>query len=87
MQNICVCSLKHFSVSLYIIYVPLNFLTESYPVGEELPHPKVPDSRTAKNRTTLEEKRVNETVHSDMYNDARKAAEAHRRVIISNNID
>lgn len=56
------------------------FPSESYPVGEELPHPKVPDSRTAKNRTTLEEKRVNETVHSDMYNDARKAAEAHRRV-------
>lgn len=52
------------------------FLGE-YPVGQEVEY----DGRMGKQRITNEEKRAIERSKYDDYNDARRAAEAHRQVI------
>ena len=56
-------------------------LTGNFPVGEEMEYPIVNDSRTAKDRFTSEEKKAIDLSQTDIYNEARCAAEAHRQVL------
>ncbi|XP_025417179.1 methionine aminopeptidase 2 [Sipha flava] len=58
--------------------VPIHelFPTSEYPVGQEVEY----DGRMGKLRITSEEKRAIERSRYDDYNDARRAAEAHRQV-------
>ncbi|KAL5241118.1 hypothetical protein ACI65C_008528 [Semiaphis heraclei] len=58
--------------------VPIHelFPTSEYPVGQEVEY----DGRMGKQRITSEEKRAIERSKYDDYNDARRAAEAHRQV-------
>lgn len=58
--------------------VPIHelFPTSEYPVGQEVEY----DGRMGKQRITNEEKRAMERSKYDDYNDARRAAEAHRQV-------
>jgi len=51
----------------------------NFPVGEEMEYPIVNDSRTAKDRFTSEEKKAIDLSQTDIYNEARCAAEAHRQ--------
>lgn len=53
----------------------------NYPEGEVVKHPipKDVDERTAKDRFTSEEKRALDRMHTDIYNELRHAAEAHRQ--------
>lgn len=53
----------------------VNILGE-YPIGQEVEY----DGRMGKQRITSEEKRAIERSKYDDYNDARRAAEAHRQV-------
>lgn len=52
-----------------------------FPEGEVVKHPipKDVDERTAKDRFTSEEKRALDRMHTDIYNELRHAAEAHRQ--------
>ncbi|XP_050536604.1 methionine aminopeptidase 2 [Daktulosphaira vitifoliae] len=58
--------------------IPIHELypTSEYPIGQELEY----DGRMGKQRITSEEKRAIERSKYDDYNDARRAAEAHRQV-------
>nr|CAD7462134.1 unnamed protein product [Timema tahoe] len=47
-----------------------------FPVGQVMQYP---DSQTAKDRSTSEEKRALDRLHYDIYNEVRHAAEAHRQ--------
>lgn len=53
----------------------------NFPIGEIMDHPPATgmDYRTAKDRYTSEEARASDRMHNDIYNEARQAAEAHRR--------
>lgn len=53
----------------------------NFPIGEIMDYPPAAgiDERTAKNRFTSEEARALDRMHSDIYNEARQAAEAHRQ--------
>lgn len=53
----------------------------NFPIGEILDYPPVSgiDHRTAKDRFTSDEARALDRMHNDIYNEARQAAEAHRR--------
>lgn len=53
------------------------FKDGKYPLGEIQKYP-VKDDRTAKDRFTSEEKKAIDAAHSEIYNDVRLAAEAHR---------
>lgn len=61
----------------------INFLNQlllilgEYPIGQEVEY----NGNMGKQRITSEEKRAIERSHYDDYNDARRAAEAHRQVI------
>lgn len=50
-----------------------------YPEGEILRHPTFTDDRKAADRFTSEEKRTLDRLHTDIYNELRLAAEAHRQ--------
>lgn len=50
-----------------------------YPEGEIQMHPTFTDDRKAKDRFTSEEKRALDRLHTDIYNELRLAAEAHRQ--------
>ncbi|XP_051162493.1 methionine aminopeptidase 2 [Leptopilina boulardi] len=53
----------------------------NFPEGEIMEHPPAAgiDDRTAKDRFSSEEARALDRMHNDIYNEARQAAEAHRR--------
>ncbi|XP_039295567.1 methionine aminopeptidase 2 [Nilaparvata lugens] len=55
------------------------FTGGGYPEGEIMEYPVVNDSRSAKDRFTSEEKRALDRMYTDIYNEARQAAEAHRQ--------
>lgn len=65
------------------ISVPVSelFPDGNFPEGEIMEHPPAPgiDDRTAKDRFSSEEARALDRMHNDIYNEARQAAEAHRR--------
>ena len=65
------------------ISVPVSQLYPdgNFPEGEIMEHPSAAgiDDRTAKDRFSSEEARALDRMHSDIYNEARHAAEAHRR--------
>lgn len=50
-----------------------------FPEGEIQMHPTFTDDRMAKDRFTSEEKRALDRLHTDIYNELRLAAEAHRQ--------
>lgn len=50
-----------------------------FPEGEIQMHPTFTDDRKAKDRFTSEEKRALDRLHTDIYNELRLAAEAHRQ--------
>ncbi|XP_055849974.1 methionine aminopeptidase 2 [Episyrphus balteatus] len=58
-----------------------QFPDGNFPEGEVVKHPipKDVDERTAKDRFTNEEKRALDRMHTDIYNELRHAAEAHRQ--------
>lgn len=58
-----------------------QFPDGNFPEGEVVKHPvpKDVDDRTAKDRFTNEEKRALDRMHTDIYNELRHAAEAHRQ--------
>ncbi|RZF32004.1 hypothetical protein LSTR_LSTR007082 [Laodelphax striatellus] len=56
-----------------------ELFTGGFPVGEEMEYPNVNDSRSAKDRFSSEEKRALDRMYTDIYNEARQAAEAHRQ--------
>lgn len=56
-----------------------QFPNGDYPVGEIQKHPVFTDDRQAKDRFTSEEKRAVDRLHTDIYNELRLAAEAHRQ--------
>jgi len=51
----------------------------TFPIGEIQEYPIVNDDRTAKDRFMSEEKKALDRMHSDIYNEVRLAAEAHRQ--------
>jgi len=54
----------------------------NFPEGEIVEHPTpkdMPDDRTAKDRFTSEEKRALDRINTDIYQELRQAAEAHRQ--------
>lgn len=55
------------------------FPDQIFPVGEIQDYRPPKDDRTAKDRFTSEEKRALDRMHSDIYNEIRLAAEAHRQ--------
>uniref|UniRef100_T1IT38 Methionine aminopeptidase 2 n=1 Tax=Strigamia maritima TaxID=126957 RepID=T1IT38_STRMM len=61
--------------------IPISelFPEGNFPEGEIMEYPTVADGRTAKDRFTSEEKRAMDRLQSDIYNDVRQAAEAHRQ--------
>ena len=65
------------------ISVPVSelFPDGNFPEGEIMEHPHAAgiDDRTAKDRFSSEEARALDRMHADIYNEARQAAEAHRR--------
>ncbi|XP_043463264.1 methionine aminopeptidase 2 [Leptopilina heterotoma] len=65
------------------ISVPVSelFPDGNFPEGEIMEHPPAAgiDERTAKDRFSSEEARALDRMHNDIYNEARQAAEAHRR--------
>lgn len=56
-----------------------QFPERNFPVGEIMMHPKFTDDRMAKDRFTSEEKRALDRLHTDIYQELRLAAEAHRQ--------
>jgi len=61
--------------------VPIKelFTTGIFPHGEEHEYPKQQDMRSAIWRQTDEERKANDTIWEDVWNDHRQAAEAHRQ--------
>jgi methionyl aminopeptidase len=55
------------------------FPDQVFPIGEVQEYPTKQDDRTAKDRSTSEEKRALDRMHNDIYNEVRLAAEAHRQ--------
>ena len=64
------------------IAISALFADGVFPEGEIMQHPTpkdMPDDRTAKDRFTNEEKKALDRMHTDIYNELRQAAEAHRQ--------
>uniref|UniRef100_A0A915HPY0 Methionine aminopeptidase 2 n=1 Tax=Romanomermis culicivorax TaxID=13658 RepID=A0A915HPY0_ROMCU len=61
--------------------VPIDkqFCAADYPVGQILEYPAVQDGTTAVNRITNEEKKALDSSYLEIYQDFRRAAEAHRQ--------
>jgi len=55
------------------------FTNGNFPHGEECEYPKQNDMRSAIWRQTAEERKANDTIWEDVWNDHRQAAEAHRQ--------
>jgi len=55
------------------------FANGIFPKGEECEYPKQQDMRSAVWRQTAEERKANDTIWEDVWNDHRQAAEAHRQ--------